>query len=455
MAVRLLARDFPEDGTARRAIGAATHDDLDWVAFTSLKMVGELRIDEVLMDLVRISGWPSNFTRPRYTRKPVGCGAAFTKSALVRIFGTDDHVRLRELEDRHFADTRRRIVESRRPRENADVVVVPAGPFIAGASAEQMSGAGPFQMDDTDNTWHVVDLPAFAIDRTTVTNERYARFLAEAADTTEFDHPDRLGADHTPAHWHDTRFNRAELPVVGVDWYDCWSFAKWAGGRLASEYVWEKAARGTDARMFPWGGEWDPAKVNFVERVLVDPWLSQRLDRFWDRNPGLPDGLLDLLDDGVDHVVLTHHHCDHLHYPSLRWLAERLGATPGADPSDRPDVEVLYPHSGFPMFTASGMGHLPIPQTLRRLGFHRFRAMRDGDQVDLGGISIRAIPEIAVRSCGRCRGEFPGAPPGMPRFCVRLTASGIWPAIQPPQGIIGMRDRSFPEVIGGQIERKG
>ncbi|NLU70757.1 formylglycine-generating enzyme family protein [Streptomyces sp. HNM0574] len=268
LSLRLLARDLPEDATARAAIGAASHDDVDWVAFTSIRLVGELRITEAMMDLIRISGWPSNFTRPEYTRKPVGCGAAFTKRALVGILGTDDHVRLRELEDEHFADTRRRIADSRRPRESSDVVTVPAGPFIAGASPEQMSGTGPFRMDDSDNVWHIVDLPAFAVDRTTVTNERYARFLKEAEGTTEFDHPDRLGADHRPAHWHDRRFNRPELPVVGVDWYDAWAFAKWAGGRLPSEQEWEKAARGTDARVFPWGSTWDPARVNYVDRAL-------------------------------------------------------------------------------------------------------------------------------------------------------------------------------------------
>lgn len=127
-------------------------------------------------------------------------------------------------------------------------------------------------------------------------------------------------------------------------------------------------------------------------RILVDPWLTQRLDRFWERNPALPDGLVDILNAGVDHIVLTHHHCDHLHYPSLRWLADRLGVTPGSGSADKPEVEVLFPHSGFPMFTTSGMGHLPIPLTLRRLGFHRFRGMRAGDSVDLGGISVRAFP---------------------------------------------------------------
>lgn len=266
LSVRLLAGGFAQDSEARKAISAATHDDVDWVAFTSVRLVGDLRIREASLDLIRISGWPSNFTRPSYTRKPVGCGAAFTKRALLDIFGSSDHVELRKMEDAYFAATRKKIAENYRPRENSDVVMVPAGPFIAGASPEQMRGTGPFQMDDTDSALHIVELPRFYIDRTTVTNERYARFLADIASTTAFDHPDRPEADHTPAHWHDKRFNAPDLPVVGIDWYDAWAFATWAGGRLPSEYEWEKAARGTDARTFPWGDEWDSSRVNFIER---------------------------------------------------------------------------------------------------------------------------------------------------------------------------------------------
>ena len=50
-------------------------------------------------------------------------------------------------------------------------------------------------------------LPAFAIDRTAVTNRRYRRFLEEADGTVEFDHPEQDRRSHLPAHWHDARFN--------------------------------------------------------------------------------------------------------------------------------------------------------------------------------------------------------------------------------------------------------
>lgn len=262
-AVRRLGERLDDDRAAA-AIAAATHDQVDWVAFTAIQVCGEERIGSAAHDLIRISGWPSNFTRPRYGRKPVGCGAAFTKEALLSIFGSSDPAELRRLEDAHFADMRRRLAASRRRRNHPDVVLIPAGPFIAGATADEI---GPFNMDDTDNELRAVDLPAFLIDRTTVTNARYARFLADAAGTDEFDHPDQpIGSDHTPAHWHDPRFNAPDLPVVGADWYDGWAFANWAGGALPSEDQWEKAARGVDARIFPWGDDWDPTRANYVER---------------------------------------------------------------------------------------------------------------------------------------------------------------------------------------------
>lgn len=265
-AVQLLGERFAEHQAALEAIASAIHDQVDWVAFTAIKVSGERRIGLATRDLIRISGWPSNFTRPGYARKPVGCGAAFTKHALLSIFGSQDPAELRQLENNHFADLRQQVAQAKRAPDHDDVVHVPAGPFIAGATVKSV---GPFNMDDTDNALRAVDLPAFLIDRTTVTNRRYNKFLADAAGTDEFDHPDQPARpDHASAHRHDPRFNAPDLPVVGVDWYDAWAFAKWAGAALPSEDQWEKAARGVDGRVFPWGNDWDPSRANYVERAF-------------------------------------------------------------------------------------------------------------------------------------------------------------------------------------------
>jgi formylglycine-generating enzyme required for sulfatase activity len=269
LAVEVLTERHHTDVRAREAVGSATHDPVDGVAFTAIRAVGERRMTEAIGDLIRISGWPSNFTREGYARKPVGVGAALTKRALLDIFGSTDAQELRALEDEHFRGLREQVEQERRRPDLSGAVFVPGGPFIAGWSGQAI---GPFQMDTTDNPLRAVDLPAFWIDRTAVTNRRYAEFMADVGDTDAFRHADdEPGKDRTPSHWRDPRFDRPDQPVVGMDWYDAWSFARWAGGRLPSEEQWEKAARGCDGRLFPWGQEWDPERANHVERSFGAP----------------------------------------------------------------------------------------------------------------------------------------------------------------------------------------
>jgi gamma-glutamyl hercynylcysteine S-oxide synthase len=223
-----------------------------------------------ISDLIRIVGWPSRFTEPGYLRKPVGCGAAFGKRALLSLFGSGQADDLQQRE-RAFVEDLRRDLSDRRPapRRDRDVVVVPGGDFQRG---DTPTAHDPFQMDDRDNPVETIRLAGFLIDRTAVSNARYAEFLDEIGTGGEFDHPEQpRNKSHVPDHWHDIRFNNPDHPVVGLDWYDAWAFAHWCGGSLPTEDQWEKAARGVGGLRFPWGDVFDGQRVHFVESAFATP----------------------------------------------------------------------------------------------------------------------------------------------------------------------------------------
>ena len=103
--------------------------------------------------------------------------------------------------------------------------------------------AGTFTMGDDENApQRDVYVDDFALDQYEVTVARYRQFL------------EATGAVNAPEGWETVDFARdGELPVIGVDWHDADAYCTWAGKRLPTEAEWEKAARGADARMYPWG----------------------------------------------------------------------------------------------------------------------------------------------------------------------------------------------------------
>ncbi len=106
---------------------------------------------------------------------------------------------------------------------------------------------GPFQMGQGRREVH---LDAFYIDRTPVTNEQFKVFLDATGYTPEDDAEGRFLQT-----WRKGRFPRGQdkHPVTFVSWFDARAYAAWAGRRLPTEAEWEKAARGTDGRKYPWG----------------------------------------------------------------------------------------------------------------------------------------------------------------------------------------------------------
>lgn len=169
--------------------------------------------------------------------------------------------RSKQLMDRDSGTERRRW-----PIDGKEMVYVPAGEFLYGEDGQQLS------------------LPAYWIDRTPVTQAEFARFVAATGYVTTAETAG-TGCANLRGHWEDiagaswrnpggpgaefARFlddpgDLAEHPVVQVSWEDAAAYARWAGKRLPSEQEWEKAARGTDGRAYPWGDQAPtPALCNF------------------------------------------------------------------------------------------------------------------------------------------------------------------------------------------------
>ena len=137
------------------------------------------------------------------------------------------------------------------------MVYVPAGAFIMGSDpdVDPMTDA----LDELPQ--HKVFLDAYFIDKYEVSNADYTKFVEATGHRNSI-------------FWDNPKFNHPDQPVVGVTWGDAAAYAEWVGKRLPTEAEWEKAARGTDGRIWPWGDEFDPTKCNFDDKGKFDGHLD-------------------------------------------------------------------------------------------------------------------------------------------------------------------------------------
>jgi formylglycine-generating enzyme required for sulfatase activity len=154
------------------------------------------------------------------------------------------------------------------PQEIPGMVYVPAGEFIMGSSDKDIETylqmfiyrrPGRFA---NEKPQHIVYLDALYIDEYEVTNAQYGEFMAATGHSP-------------PPYWKNELFNQMEQPVMSVTWEDAKAYADWVGKRLPTEAEWEKAARGTDGRFWPWGNgnEWDAGMLNGNDVGAVDGYV--------------------------------------------------------------------------------------------------------------------------------------------------------------------------------------
>lgn len=119
-------------------------------------------------------------------------------------------------------------------------------------------GREPEQPSTQEAPPRKVYLNGFYIDETPVTCAQYKVFIRWIVATCDHSrcHPDEpKEMDHRPLILNPSMFYQRDQPVTGINWFDAYAFAAWAGMRLPTEAEWEKAARGTDGRRWPWGNE--------------------------------------------------------------------------------------------------------------------------------------------------------------------------------------------------------
>ena len=174
--------------------------------------------------------------------------------------------------------------------DGAEMVLVPAGEFWMGSTAEEVAqavaqckrGGTPElrcnQIHQRDLTRRRVYLDAFYLDRYEVTDARFERFVQATRHQTTAERAGDGGVWRRingktqsgtvqGAAWRTPNgpgtSAAADHPVVQVSWEDAQAYCRWAGTRLPTEAEWEKAARGPDGRRYPWGNTWERDRARF------------------------------------------------------------------------------------------------------------------------------------------------------------------------------------------------
>jgi formylglycine-generating enzyme required for sulfatase activity len=139
----------------------------------------------------------------------------------------------------------------------AEMVLIPRGEFLMGDEGNY----------DTKPAKRI-DLPAFYIDKYEVTNKRYKRFIDATGHKVPWS-PDPAAAPYS-WDWQRRMYpeGKGDDPVVLVSWEDAKAFCAWAGKALPTEAQWEKAARGPNGAIYPWGATWADGKANTAESGL-------------------------------------------------------------------------------------------------------------------------------------------------------------------------------------------
>ncbi|MFB9924391.1 SUMF1/EgtB/PvdO family nonheme iron enzyme [Amycolatopsis halotolerans] len=291
--LRALAVRAPQHDEVRAAVGWLTHDYEDFVAFEAVTLAGELRLREVLADLLVIVGRASERVTG-FAGKPVGIGHAVVLRAITAIIGSTDQAVLRSVEDELFAEGVDQAEYPARPVEDAadggshehgSMAAVPGGVVLGGPPPAFAGENLLFDWNDPPEERHCA---GFRIDKLPVSNAEYDLFAGSpAALRHRFCHPrEPKGKLHLRNTLLDSRSGPGH-PVTGVDWFDAYAYARSLGKRLPTETEWQRAGEGPDRRAYPWGDEFDGARTRCLPPPSGNGWAT--VDRWRDELLGLAD----------------------------------------------------------------------------------------------------------------------------------------------------------------------
>jgi formylglycine-generating enzyme required for sulfatase activity len=250
-----------------------------------------------------------------------------------------------------------------------EVVLVPAGTFLMGSEP----GKGVSKWDEVPPGQREIYLPDYYIGKYPVMNWQYEVFVRK------FNEEQTEKKIAPPIEWDGFSPPHQKLhhPVTGVTWFEALEYCKWLSKKakqqrqysLPSEAQWEKAARGTDGRLYPWGNEWDSTRCNHGSETSTPVKATPNFEQPYFPNGASPYGCYDMSGNVRE------------------WTSTRWGVKP-----IRPDQEYLYPW-------VADDGREDLTGTEFMLRVHR------------GGASTDTIEQL------RCSARYGFAPnkPGLPK----------------------------------------
>lgn len=265
--------------SARDIIHALAIDPDDLVCLPAIRVCGVERMSDLGSYVLKIIGRPS--AAEHSSVSPVGRGASYGVEAVKKLLDVRGGRDLEMAEadfDRHGATPERldwapqsatALVQDLVLEDSPDMVRVPGGWLTHGLK--------PQQVPDRTFDWsrsvgaRSLWLPPFLIDKYPVTNAVYDLFCDEVESAEHvWCHPLEPVSKR---HWRNTLRDRrvgADHPATGIDWYDAYSHARWAGKVLPTEFQWERAARGPHSWVWPWGDEWIPDACTWFGSVFIE-----------------------------------------------------------------------------------------------------------------------------------------------------------------------------------------